>query len=353
MTFANYWKSYDFSVGMRCALVAISLVLAVCSWWLVELSFRQRRILASRRAVFAFAGCSMMLLIFTASYFVFAKGIPHRLPTEALAMLHAAEERQRKRQNATIFDSGPDPFAIRSDALPKFGNEHQNNRCSFLVWGDSHAKAAIPAFAEFAAENDYSGRSLVVYSTPPLVDSQTRLKFGSQNPAEIGKAVLDLIREQGITDVFLVAYWNLYQRSIGIEKLESNLCETINAIRKAGAVVWVVQDVPSYRSDVLKLLIRDKFPGWPGKQTLAGTMNEHQSNNQAVYELAKSAVNARFLDPAPLLLDSTGNRFRIVDDGIPLYYDNNHLTKHGATTILLPLLREYFNSELPNSNLDK
>jgi len=340
LAFANYWKTREFSTEFRWLLIGASLILAALSWRWIETPFRRRQICQTQKGIFTFTGVATAGLLIFSGWLVMGKGMPNRLPADARAMLDAADRRALAREGPNAKPEFPTPDVILSGDLPEIGDlSKASTTPDFLVWGDSHAKVALPAFDAFAKENHLLGKSLVVYSTPPLFADARKLKFAALNAESIADAAIEYVSSRKIKDVYLVGYWALYQRVMGSKYLESAISETISRLQKTGAKVWVIQDVPSYDVDILKLLIRDKFPGWPGSFTSAGTVSAHIEKNSVLYELAAQNKGAAFLDPAPLMLAPKGQGYRISESGVPFYYDANHLTSRGALTFLLPLLK--------------
>ena len=69
-------------------------------------------------------------------------------------------------------------------------------------------------------------------------------------------------------------------------------------------------------------------------------MSDHQQKNSVLYSLAAENLPATFIDPAPLLVDETSDRYRADINGVSIYYDEDHLTQIGSVGLLLPLFRQ-------------
>ncbi len=341
LAFANYWRTHEFSLEIKWLLVAVSFGIAILSWKWIELPFRNRQVFGSRVQIFGFAASSSLILFGISTWLVVDRGIPQRLPSEALAILQAAEERQQRRQADGTAPSALNIQEISSKKLPLLGVPAPKNPARFLVWGDSHAKVALPAFDALGRGSSRQGMALIAYSTPPLIGVEGRLKFGIPNFAEVSEAAVALVAREHITDTFLIANWSLYEEAMRPGELETAINRTIDRLTEAGTKVWILQDVPSHDVDVTKLVIRDIFPGWPGRSTSAGSVRSHFVRNATLYKLANRPSPATFLDPAPLLLDSARQSYKISQDRFPLYYDDNHLTARGAAIAILPLLQKY------------
>jgi hypothetical protein len=344
LVFANYWKTEPFSPMIKTSLCLASLLLAILSWRFVEKPFRRSRgsVDSLRGVMYGAFASSLLMSSLGVSYFV-KEGFPSRLPHDARILLEKASQRQIRRHRNGGNIKFPNPNEIRQGVMPCLGVTSGTNKTSqFLVWGDSHAEVALPAYNALGKDLGITGKALIVYSTPPLIGSSSQLKFESSSKAEIAEAAIDFIREKQVKYVFLQGYWALYQKSMGSQKLENEIKKTVKRLNDAGATVLIMQDVPSYEINILKLLIRDKFPGFSERFSSSGTLKDHADRNSAIYKIASDKVNAIFLDPAPLFLDPTFKHYLISEHGVPYYYDENHITSNSAMKFIYPLLKSRF-----------
>jgi hypothetical protein len=279
--------------------------------------------------------------------FAVFNGVPSRLPKEALAILDAAMDRQARRQLNLEAADALTVGDVVAGALPKFGSNDPSAPIQFLVWGDSHAKVALTAFNALSLDLGVAGRAAITYSTPPLVGGDFKLKGGSGDSEAMGRAILDYVQRNKILHTVLVAYWGLYERSCGEQHLASSINNTILKLQEQGTKVWVVMDVPAHEVDVPKYLIRRHLFGSSTWDVSDCTPDAHRSRNAAIYHLSSLPSAATFLDPTSFLLDRKTQRYKITEKGIPLYYDNNHLTERGALFALLPVLEAAFAAKSP------
>jgi hypothetical protein len=145
--------------------------------------------------------------------------------------------------------------------------------------------------------------------------------------------------------VYLSAYWSLYIRTVGEEIFEREFRATVNQIASAGAEVWVLLDVPTHEIDVPKAMIGTHILPFLNWRIEGSTEQEHLVKNAVMYKLAKQDLPARFIDPAPLLLNTSTGRYDFMRDSSPLYYDDNHLTAEGSLEILLPVISRALNDQ--------
>jgi hypothetical protein len=65
-----------------------------------------------------------------------------------------------------------------------------------------------------------------------------------------------------------------------------------------------------------------------------------------MYSLNIDHPRIHIVDPSANLLLLNEEIYLLSKNGIPLYYDENHLTKDGALLSFLPLLERFYNSDL-------
>ena len=340
LAFSKYWALQPLPLGYRVALVVVALALAIASWRFVETPMRQRRLCSSRKSIFAFAGIGLTTLLLTGTFVTAQRGVPQRLPKRVALYSEALSERPNLYELNTkdILDGN----------LVPFGSETKGAPVRVLVWGDSHAKAALPAFDVLCRERGISGRAATHSSTTPVLGyyndfSASAYGLGRES-LRFNEAVFDYIRSNKIPDVVLIANWSSLPpqpRDANSVGLQRGLISTVRRLAGLGARPWILLQVPIQPFNVPKALARAAMfhedlaplcarPGdWNG---LLG------NGNGFLAQL--STVGARLIDPRPRFLDPQRTHYVVSANGIPLYYDEQHLTVQGADLILLPLLRE-------------
>jgi peptidoglycan/LPS O-acetylase OafA/YrhL len=338
--FSSYWAVAEFTAMEKWGLVLASVVLAVASWRWIETPFRKKgSSMPAKAPIVAFVSLSF---IFGAVGFFFdaEEGVPSRLPEQARQILNAANERQQRRiENRT--HSGNSLSDLINDALPRL-NPESSDSPQFLVWGDSHAKVAEHAFKEIAMEKGIQGVSAIFYSTPPVFGWKKNTKFGAANPDEIAKNVSEYIVQNDIKDVFIIAYWKLYFENENEQLVHDALDQTFKMLSQTGVNIWLVLDVPVHDIDVPKILTRQYIVPILGDSIKSLTIREHKENNSALYSFRTLSSRVHILDPSSNLLDDSQSKYLISKNGVPLYYDNNHLTKNGAMISFIPELSKVF-----------
>ncbi len=339
--FAKYWDlSGELPAGIQVGLLTLAILLAIVSYRWVETPFRRKRLCHSKKGIFVFAGASTAVILVVAAALIFFRGAPGRYRVEIGQILAAYRDRSHVgNQNET---------QINQRALPFVGKRESPAR--FLVWGDSHAQAALPAFGELANERGIKGYYVTHAATAPVCGAFFPSNYGLNDKVlSLGDALVEFVRSERIPDIFLVAYWSLYQKK-NAALLEHSLPETIERLTAAGVQVHIVLDVPTHHADVPKALAKERLFG-ADVSTVWCRLEEHRERNSILYSLAAADSRAVFLDAAAEMLKEDPRQFKVREGLQPYYYDHQHLSGKGAISVFLPMLREYYSPTVFPDNL--
>ena len=151
-------------------VVLLSLVLAIISWKFVEMPFRRKRLQQRRGKVLA-QGALALLTISVSGYLIAqAQGVPTRVPPEAAAYADGKRDRAFL-QKLTMADAMQGKFVFLGSTDP-YAPAHT------LVWGDSHAMAAMPAIDSLCASHHVRCFGAAHSSTAPLLGFKSHTKHG-------------------------------------------------------------------------------------------------------------------------------------------------------------------------------
>lgn len=329
------------------AWVVFSLLMAWLSWRLVELPFREKRLLAGRKPVL-YTGLATLVIIGAAGQLVRTNdGVPSRLSGQA-QQYAAARDWQRGQMDCLL-----QPDSKDMSKVCRFG-DHQAAPVQ-LVWGDSHAAALMPAIE---ADAQRYGVPVVLASLSgclPILSHETR-----QQCRDFNQATLDLVREHKIRDVVLAARWSLYlygeedgdmqhvlyrnrARPEAEQQVAKDLTEMVHSLREAGATVWLFKEVPLQRQGTVARLASLAMVGRSAER-LGRPMAEHLARHRfldALFtQLGQQDPHVRVLDPAPLMCP--GGICRAEFDGYSQYMDENHLSDQGGErmkSLLAPIFQ--------------
>lgn len=338
LAFSRYVTLAPLTLGyrflMRGAMLSLASLAAVLSWKYVETPFRARKLGASRRSVFLFAGTGLLVILSGGLLCVDMKGFPQRFPRRAREFADAQFDFAFK-DNLTTEDvvaGNLVPIGVMNPSLPP----------TVLVWGDSHAMAAMPAIDAFLKQKGLAGRAAVHTATAPVLGWFKVSRFGlSQDAVAFNDAVLAYVRSRHVPEVVLAADWSSYAESGEnvSDSFDTSLLTTVRQLVAAGSRPWIMLDVPAHYFDVPRVLSRSviSHSDVGAFYTAAATVDEYDKIAPKTITDIESA-GGRILDPKPRFLDPTGERYIFLADGVVLYSDRHHLTAEGAKLMLLPFL---------------
>jgi peptidoglycan/LPS O-acetylase OafA/YrhL len=333
LAFVSYRTMGPLSLACRLGIVAASLTLATLSWWLVETPFRKRHVFPSRTGVLVFAAGGLVAVCLIGLSIMQTHGFPRRFPAEVDAL--SAGEADVPFVSIRTKD-------VLAGRLAPVGTS--SAKPQLLLWGDSHAAAALPAFDLYCTRHGIAGRAALHSSTTPLLNYFTRDPYGLNAQAvPYSQAVFDYIQRERLSRVFLVNYWTRDLRA-DPARLEEALGRTIEAFQPTGVTLYILLQVPTQQFNVPRAMALDTLSGmrWPDWRT---TVQEHRAAQATLYRVAAkySSPQCIFVDPAPAFLDPDGVHYQVIRDGHLLYIDRHHLSAYAAQTILEPLLEHAMN----------
>ena len=255
------------------------------------------------------------------------QGVPARFPSKIRALDQAKSEANvetRIAQSTNLSDA-------RAGRFPRLGATGADS-VGVLVWGDSHARSILPAVDQIARDHGVAAHAAWNSSTPPVLDYVPRVQYslGKDCPA-FGEAVLDHVRRNRIPAVLLAARWSGYFGGEQDEQCIAALVQTIERVRQAGSMPWILMEVPYHRTPVPKaLLLRDVLQ--TDIRKYADTPEALALRNRSMLSLRPllEASGARIIDVSDLLLDRHAGHYAMDHESVALYYDDQHLTKAGA-----------------------
>ncbi|WP_415643077.1 acyltransferase family protein [Sphingomonas antarctica] len=325
------------------AIIALTFVLAWLSWRFVETPFRSRQKIG-RLLIFGFgitvSGCAAAVGL----ALHFAQGVPSRFDKQTLAMaasIQTSPYREKCNNGEGLTYLSPEK------ACHFFGS-----RVTWAVLGDSHGIDLGYAIAERLKG---SGQGLVQLT---FNGCQGGLTFDStmrQCSAWTRDAVSWLEQQRGITHV-LLAYrhsshlfgdqmhtypmvpdahppgFELNEKAdVAREKYWSDFVTVVQRMRNAGKTVYILQPIPE-----LPMPIERYIFGRNHAAVQPGTSMAYYRARQA-WVLARLAELAKrpgvvMIDPVPAVCEAT--RCLAIQNGMPLYSDDNHLSLPTARKVL-------------------
>lgn len=341
--FASYASVDGLGPFELAGLILLTLGLGYLSWRLVESPFREKRLLAGRKAILAAAGVGILCIGLAGQALRWTDGLPWRLSEEALRYAQAKEWSPELLACLAEKDTPDDRLFCH------FGPRSRS--VSALVWGDSHATALIPALEDGAQKHDISLVQASFAGCVPLAGLENIPRC-----AHFNQRVQEVLAQQTFSDVVLVARWSLYVygqvsgdkehalkdpatghyvQAIAEQRFAEGMRERVAGLRAAGHRVWLVKEVPlqefsvPYRLSRLAMLHRSvEGQGLP----LAHHLQRQGFINQLFDQMAAADPGVVALDPASRLC-AIDSLCRVELNGQALYTDDNHISEVGARYI--------------------
>lgn len=334
--------------------IAASFTLATLSWRFVELPIRRRKTLAWK-PLFSGAAAAMAVTALGGVAVASAQGVPQRLQPEIRKIL--AEERNHEPRMDICF--GLTAHDVRKGRLCRIGAT-ADVEPSFLLWGDSHADALLPAVQKVAKARNKAGLFAGTDSCAPLL-GVVRPDAAKCKP--FNDAVAKVALRPGIKEVILDARWskNAYGEARGegpgriypydnqgqgvdIASTEAvfhrGLERTVRLLAKAGKHVVIVASVPEAGYSVPRVMAHlrmDKNWGMPTRD-----LKDFLQHQKFIFETMgqmQKQYGAKIVYPHQILC-AKGVCELALDDR-PLYRDAHHLSVFGAMQ-LTPIVAQAF-----------
>ncbi len=336
-------------------LIALSSALAVLSWRYIEQPFRNRSFRWPRPVLFRGAGMSIAATAVCAALLVFGQGWPQRFSPEIRTILAEASDHEPRIRECF----GLNADDVRNGRLCSIGAKVE--KASFLLWGDSHADALIPAVQSVAKRQGRSGLFAGTDSCPPLLGVK---RADTAKCAAFNDAVAKIATSKSIRDVILEARWakNAEGSSFGQEPagrvrlyddispgrteketrdvFYRGLDRTVTALTHAGKTVILVASVPEVGFPVPAYLAHARMADPDAKLTTStAAYRERQKFVLWAFAQMHRRYGAEVVYPDRVLCSASVCKVAL--NGRPLYRDAHHLSVFGAKQ-LTPLLAEVF-----------
>ena len=344
LAFSKYLSPAPLTGLWRGGILIFGFGCAVLSWKFVETPFRERRFAPRPRTLWVSTATSLASIFALGILCWGMQGFPHRFSPQMQSYARARSD------TGLIIELTTEDIA--KDRVPPIGVRDLTVHPTVLVWGDSHAMAALPAIDQFLKENGLSGRAITHSSTAPVlgwyVPSSISISSGlDQESIPFGEAVIAYVTKHKITSVILIGCWSGYLGHDSISNpLRTALLKTVQRLNDIGTTPWIMLDVPIHAVNIPKALSLSANGQALGIQNCARPSEQDElgkSDPELLTEL--EAAGARILDPKPLFLNEAGDRYIFQKGETLLYRDANHLTSKGALLMLTPLLRRNFHPD--------
>ena len=328
IVFTRLWVVGPLSLTLQIILTCLALGLAIVTWRFVETPFRRRdgRGL-SPKAIYVAGGVGLGSLVVCGLMVVGLRGLPGRIPKDALALAAASSDSSPMRSKCH-FDGSLDQTY---DMSCVFGAPVEPD---FIVYADSHGAELSLVLGKLAEERGQSVRELTASGCAPTLAycRKTTPECVAYNARMLKK--LTSISPTTIIVTANAAAWS----SEGAATYIPGMQKVVHALRDAGHRVIILGSVPAHPNGVpipATLARRAMLGQRPDGYTFDPGMANYRDIEMALEKVA-TAEHAEYVPVSPLLCDKVGCKADI--DGTVLYFDHGHLSVAGAKLIATKLL---------------
>ena len=346
LVFAKHLSVHETPLHIRWSLVMGSFLMGYLSWRFIETPFRKGLILTNKKSIFKFFFITTAALTIIGTIIYKMEGLPKRFGEEAHSIAKTAEHNMLFDDTKELKKSGTFPFiGPPSESIP-----------SILFWGDSHNRMMMPIIQDLSNERGVRVHYATRAGYPPILDTNRPPK--RPHIAEYNDEVMHIIDSHDIKKIVLIARWTSYcvpsqgSTSFAItdregsnrpptEVFEEYLTKMIQKLHDKGIQVWIMRQVPYQKRSPVELMFHAQRLGRDYDSlglSIEETQAFHSTVNNIFNRLPKDQVT--LLDPSPYFALKNG-KTRIHLNGLPIYFDEDHLSQRGARH-LRPLLEQLF-----------
>jgi peptidoglycan/LPS O-acetylase OafA/YrhL len=330
--FARQFFLDAYSIGVRLAALVFSIALASALYHFVERPVRRRSIAGRDRLMLIAYGTGVACTVIVCLSILATFGFPQRYPAEVVRLASFAEDKTppliecqyRGQQLSEISD------------FCRIGAK--SVQPTWLIYGDSHAWAAYPAFDIWLTASDQSALFIFRHSCLPL--QGVNLFRDPQCSAFNANVISFLEKEQSIRSVLLVSTWRqaiegittaadvVPTRDGALKLFGEAFAETVGRLHRAGKMINIWEPVPGAKQNVPESLAEAAYTH------REANIRIEKGEYQSTFDFFFTAINGslpliqKTVSPCKALCSS--GKCAVTVNGNPAYFDNNHLTASSA-----------------------
>ena len=348
LVFGKHLSVHETPLHVRWILVGASFLMGYLSWRFVEAPFRNKSLIKTRKEAFKLFFIATALVTVVGTIIYKMEGVPKRFGEQSQAIAAVASEELLVEDTKEVRDTGE---------LPLLCPTSEDKRIlPVLMWGDSHGQMMLPVIQDLCNERNVDLYYSVRAAHPPILD--TNWYPHRPDVAGFNDAVMGFVKSKNIKKIVLIARWTKYcvqspdSNSVAItdregsdrpptEVFETYLTKMVNTLHEIGIKVWIVRQVPYQKRSPVELIFHAHRLG-RDYDSLGLTSEEtrayHATANEIFDRLPKDQVT--IIDPTPHF-DLENGRTRLHLDGLPIYFDADHLAARGSR-LLRPIFEPLF-----------
>ncbi len=247
---------------------------------------------------------------------------------------------------------------IPSDPAKARAYGDPNAKPTIAIWGDSHAAALLSELDRQAKLHNKAFKYFGLGGVPPIpgvvVEGSNGGDVSDRERSTYSDNVMnELLRNESLSTVVLHARWSQHNRGKNEHKqtkplkffgqnfstqseldayYDARIRATVHTLLSAGKRVVVIGPIPEVGVNVPDALLRQHYRGEPLAQTMDAS-GFYNRQSVVLNTLSSLEPNARLLVIMPHERLLSGDRVKVMEDGKPLYRDDDHLSGPGASYI--------------------
>ncbi len=369
LVLSKYWLNGYENGLIAAGWLAVSVVLAILSWALVERPIRRATWLGSL-PLLAGAIASAVVMLAIGGYAYVKNGVQDRFAPEIRGHIAASADFLQDWSRCSVPLEGP--FAgVELCAIGPDGE------AEVVIWGDSHLRALMNGFAAAAIDAETPGLIIWQGGCPPLfaiTKDETAATPLQDNACMTANETLraGFAELEAAERILLVGRWAYYANGSGtgddahnLITLEPDATNSLGGETQAevfaNALAFTVAELSSDFDSVHLFRQVPEIPHYSSREVARGLAHGHLMPEDAalLFHVSEEELAARvtpaeraiyplvdagavtLIDPWPLLCPE---RCSVMQDGQPVYFDNNHLTNAGAM-LLRPLFGPFLTGQ--------
>lgn len=314
------------------ALIALSLLLATISFWVVERPFRRGATL--KQLVAAMTACFLLVAGASTAFLTTVHENFRAVPSYKWALEHASPE-------LIAFIELRDVRRTCDNDLPELGLKYctfgaPDQEPTIALWGDSLSGALLHGMHEVGLERGVAGLAFVADGCPPILGLRNTLwaTCTEQTQAAViekiaGLDTLETVLITGNISVAMDAKNVLLDGEVSSPKLvRRKFQEAVDIFHRMGAQVAIIEQGPIFTEPVAEYEIQRIRSAHDRSQAL--TRDEQLESVAPTRGLAD--VVDRYIETVDFFCDDTECP-SIDGDGNMVIYDYNHVTKNYSTKL--------------------
>ena len=314
------------SIALRCALVALAVLLAWLSYRYVESPLRRRNPQTSDRSLVASG------LLLSSALAAFALVLGNSLntsppPKRSAASLQA--EAVRADMPANIYHCHY-PLLDPLSAFPRPHCESEPDKpVRVVIWGDSYASAWQPLAFALAKEQGVAGLSYARSSCPPVLGFAPPTRNGSGDQLCLGFNDLVASRLGDVDTLILAARW--YDHPDGKADLRTTefgrlLAATVARVLPRVKHLLLLGPTPALRDTAPKCIERENLDACAVARS--DYIEQAKSTRQLLQSIAATDAKIEYVDMDDFFCNAT--TCPVMKDGYSLYWDEHHVSSTAA-----------------------